>query len=264
MKNKSNKRFTPIMILIFTAFTAVTAVAMTTGIIKFSAQKDQNKVVRSLPIAEPVVNKELLKQYAQLLSSIDPARKEYLQMGSVKVLQEKDSTIISPEMSFVVARKNNDCYYRLGTIETYNLNGIYVQINYHTKKVVVSKQKQMGGASFDLAKFPKKFKEEGYTLSSVAKGNKRQIKLLNPSHLVYKEYALSYDTVSNQVTEIFTKTANETRPESQGQGRLIYVSFSKVANQADLKKYDPFQVVKQNDGQWQLQPRFKSYELIAM
>jgi hypothetical protein len=268
MKIKRSKSFTQIIIVLIITLTALVVVAMTTKVIKFSVQKSQDHTPNYLSSASNSISdrtdKQLLKKYAQLLTSIDPSRTEYLQIGSVKVLQEKDSTVISPEMSFMVARKNNDCYYRLGATETYNLNGVYIYINHNTKKVMVTKQKQMSGASFDLAKFPKRFKDEGYELSSLLKNGKCQIRLINPEHLAYKEYSLSYDTVSNRVTEIFTRTANETRPESHGQGKLIYVSFSKIADEVDLKKYDPFEVVKQKEGQWQLQQRFKGYELIVI
>lgn len=263
MKINHDKRFTQLVVVMAITLTALAVVAMT-GVMKFSAKKAEGQMLNHAPIVEKATDKQLLKQYAQLLSSIDPSRTEYLQMGSIKVLQEKDSTVLSPEMSFVVVRKNNDCYYRLGATETYNLRGVYVYVNHSTKKVMLSKQKQMAGTSFNLAKFPKRFQDEGYQLSSFIKGSKRQIRLVNPAHLIYKEYSLSYDTVTHKVTEIFTKTANESSPESQGRGKLIYVSFSKLTNEADLKKYDPFEVVKQKEGQWQLQQRFKGYELISM
>jgi|GEM_PF-2643012 len=208
---------------------------------------------------------KLYSEYETVLKTIDPGREEYFQKGKLTVINEEDSSVLTPETIYLVSRKGKDCYYQLGQSETYNIGGLYVYVDHRIRKILLSAQKELTSEALVAGKTPgKALKEEGYQISVSGNGSNREITLLNPDHPLYKEYTLSYDAASGKVSGIFTRMANERDPFAKGQGKLVFVKISESSAQADMNAYDPLKVVKLKGKEWGLTERFKGYELVVM
>lgn len=243
------------------------AAAIGTGGAKSSGNKGEKEsaATESTQVYRSNEEQALLMEYENVLKSIDPARNEYYQKGKFRILSERDSKEIIPETSFLVAKKGSDCFFQVGSTATYNMGGVYAQVDHHGKRVMLSKQKSIMGQLFSLGKAPgKKLKEEGYKISVSNAGNSRKITLKNLEHLSFKEYAITYDMVTKKVTDIFTRTANDRNPEKKGQGTLIYVKIDTVEDTVDLKNYDPFDIIELRGKEGKLKGRYSSYHLLIM
>ena len=206
---------------------------------------------------------ELLEEFRQVSSLVDANREEYELSGKLIIGRKRDSVLRSEQMDYLFSKKGKDLYYRLGKTETFNQNGIYVYVDHHARKVLVSTQKDVAvnKSLIDSKQLLKTFRSEGYELIGSDQGNERTVKLLNNNHVSCREYAITYNKSDKKVTGILTRLTDLEGEINEGNEMSVDLRIGTSKAVSELQRYNKALPVEKQGEEWRLKEGYVGYEL---
>lgn len=245
---------------------AVAALATKHGIIPFF-KSDGSVSVESMPVQSPkLYDKTLLAKLDTVMHSVDFSRNAYTISGSISVSNKADSSENMNNANFLICKKGGEFYYREGPVETINEGGFYICIDKDTRKVIVSEQKEINAMSIiNKAAIRKAIESENYELRSIFHGPLQVISLVNEHHVSCKEYAMTFDTLTNKINRIYNRMTNLSDPLNKAKDKIIDIRINRCETDADLSLYPGKNKVLRKDGnKWILTSEYSKYKLLVM
>lgn len=244
---------------------------MAASLITFAIQK-QEKQVNTTNIEDhtpedsayvpPVYDKMLLSRFEQLCQKLE-GKDGYAFSGSVSASDGADTTQAIKETNFIMCKKGQELYYKMGDSETINASGAYVLIDHAEKKVALSNQRDIVmPLGIQGSSLSKNLASEYYNLTSKTNGNERSISIINEQHLTCKEYSITYDTLSNDIKRIYTRLSGSGDPLNRDNEQVIDIRIMNWEKPDGAKHYFKNKAVKKKGADWELTKPYLSYELI--
>lgn len=243
---------------------ATSAAALAIKVKKDNAKPQVDKQPESKIFKAKIYDPKLLDTLSRVVNEIDLNTGKGSYQGSYSLTDLDDSTQSTSNIPYLLCKSEKDCYYRLGQIETYNAEGVYLCIDNRQKKILLSGQKEINISPVgNLETLKKGMVTENYTLSSRRNGPVKTIRLVNEKHITCKEYAISFDTLTKHVTRIFVRASNFQDPLNQHAGKIYDLRFTAFDRNANVSRYlVKDRVFHQNNGKIVLENKYKDYELL--
>jgi len=214
------------------------------------------------PVAK-VLDTALVRQLGNALNNFNPNRSSYTITGSIDVTDKSDSSKNTLNMDFVLCKKDSAFYYRIGKIETINESGINLNIDNAGRKIFRTNEKKLLGFNMlTAAQLYDILKTQNFDVSASVQGAVKTIRLLNENNIACKEYAISFDTVSNTISRIYTRQPSSSEPLNTKKDRATDLKILKVENKASLSDYT--RVGDVFDTQGNLRGDYKTYRIINL
>lgn len=218
--------------------------------------------------AAPVYDKVLFSKFEQICKKYDTLKKNYTIKGFVTMIDKADSsTHQMKNVNFILCKKGDALYYKLGATETINEDGVYLYIDHAGKRILAAQQKQINNAAGmqDLAQIATTLKSEYYNMSGSENNGIQTISFTNEHHITCKQYTISYDTLSHEIKHIYTRLTNFRDPLNKSKDKIIEMYISEWDNKALINDYVlPRQIVRTEGTGWKKTKAYENYELIDM
>lgn len=209
----------------------------------------------------------LLRKFALLAKQMDPSIKISTLAGTLRIADLPITAKSDVALPIVFSKQDGAFYYRLGTTETINAGGVYLQIDHQARQVAVSEQKAVyntdGMKAFaDLAGH---MKDEDYKISTRYAGNMQTISFVNENHVSCKEYTITFNKATMAIRRIFMRLSDPINPLNSKAGKIVDMRVDEWSRQSRLSAYlTPGQVVHKVKGVWKLTDGYKNYRLIKI
>ncbi|OCX53373.1 hypothetical protein BEL04_03470 [Mucilaginibacter sp. PPCGB 2223] len=252
-------------ILVLTLATAL-AFAINPRILGIFKPRETPQAKKAIPPAALVYDEASIRKLEDIAKNLDFGRPTYTITGNITVVNKEDSTQTMNAVAFILCKNKNEFYYKEGETETINQGGAYITINDRTKRVLVSPEKHVNTISIiNIDQIKEALRSEKYQLHSTKKNNEETISMLNEYHISCKEYNLTYDTVSNKLTRVYTRLTNIHDPLNKAKDKIIDIRFTRSDNQADMNDYvTKNKVIYKSGKQWNLTAQYADYQLIQL
>ncbi len=186
--------------------------------------------------------------------------------GTVNVTDGADTADHINNMRFLYARIGNDYYLKNGDTETLNAQGVYLYIEHAQKRILISKQKDIPEAPLpDMSGIVDKMQSEHYNMQDKKTGSYETIALLNEHHITCKEYAITFDTLSQKMHSVTMRLSFFSDPLNKKKDKVISMIVNRYENKADVNSFpDKNKIVEKDDDGWKLTGLYKGYKLIQV
>jgi len=244
----------------------VLAFAIQPKIFAFLKTQTGYKPPVNTPVKPKVYDEALLKKLDEVFRNLDFSKPAYTLSGSITVINKEDSTETMKNVFFLMCKNNNEFYYKQAGTETINQDGVYISINNQTKKIFISKQKEVNTASIiDVEKLRDALQSEKYELKSSIRNSQQTISMSNEYHISCKEYNLTFDTLTNKPTRIYMRLTNLRDPLNKSKDKIIDINIARLDNDGKLDEYvTKNKIVYKNGKNWKLTSKYDGYELIQL
>jgi hypothetical protein len=215
----------------------------------------------------PDPDKALLSKFKMLIRKIGDVEGNYTLAGVINIVDHANPKERMDNVKFLFCKHGDEFYYRLGTIATINEKGVYIYIDYQTKRIIVSDEKSVtreaGLKAFgDLGM---NIKSENYRLESKIRGNEQTISLINEHHISCKQYTISFDKRTMAIKRLYMRLSDFNEPLRTDNEKVVDVSIAEWDGNADLTKYpSKGDIVKNVNGGWKAVDAFKNYQIVKM
>jgi len=210
---------------------------------------------------------DTLAIFKKLCSQISDYKGAYTLAGVINIKNPTNPALEVKNVSFLFCKSGSEFYYKLGTTETLNENGVYLYIDHDRRNIMFSAQKQVAYDQGPL-KTPDvsaMLKSEHYRLLSSARGDERTITLLNEHHVSCKQYSLTFDNADLKLRRLFMRLTNLSDPGDQSTEEVVDVRIIQWDKTADLARYlTKNQVVRISGKNISGTGIFKNYKVIKM
>lgn len=224
-------------------------------------------------IAKPVVMDSVqsnkidtvkVERLKRVYGKLNLNKNEFLIAGSISAKNGADTADRLNNAAYIFSRKGASFYFKLGTTETINANGIYLYIDHKIKRVLLAKKKEVISDFImpELTTILNTVNEEGFELSSTTNGEIEQITLLNPYHLSCKEYTIAFNKKTLKPNKLYVRLSNSMESEDVKKDNVIDFRIRLSSPVSAIETYTVQNIVKKEKRGWILYPGFKSYELI--
>jgi len=230
-------------------------------------QKQQLPKAAIVKFATPVYDKALFDKFEQLSRKYDTIKQNYTVKGFITMIDKADTTTQMKNVDFVLCKKGNALYYKLGTTETINEDGVYLYIDHAGKRILVTQQKQIGNADAmqNLTRIAATLKSEYYNMTGSVKNGIQTISFTNEHHITCKQYTVSYDTLNNEIKHIYTRLTNFRDPLNKNKDKIMDMYLSEWDDKALITTYTlPGEIVKSEGKKWKKTKAYENYELISI
>jgi len=225
------------------------------------------------PVKKDTVNRTimydsvLVKKFKIVSQHFNPNNTVFTYSGTINMVDGADTTVKVKNVSFLFCRQNNDTYTKTGDAETLNAHGIYLYIEHDHKRVIVSSQKKIDDQQPlpDMSKLVENLRSEKYQMRNKINGKNETISIINEHHITCKEYAITFDTVTNQVNHLRIRLTNFNEPLNRNKEKVIDISMGTFNKSANIEQYintDKILIKAGND--WKLRAPYLDYELIKL
>jgi hypothetical protein len=208
----------------------------------------------------------LVRRFAALIGTVDFAKGNCFMSGSINLKDGKDSLNNLSGLRFLFDKRDSAIYYRIGASEIFNNGQINVLVDNANRKVLVSADRfQQNSPLTGFKEITAKLQSEHYRLiQQHFKGSLNKLVVLNEYQIGCKEMSMAYDTVSNTLKEIYTRTADVSDPMNKTKERRLRVSFEKIgeSQRGDIPMMS--EVLKRREGGFVLKGKYSAYELIIL
>jgi hypothetical protein len=212
-------------------------------------------------------DKALVGKFEMLCKKMTNIKGNYTVAGIINMSDKARPADKMENIRFLFCKKGDEFYYRLGSSATVNEQGVYLYIDYKTKRVMLSQKKQVGydAGLKQFGDIGANIKSENYKLSSKTTGNDQTISLINEYHISCKLYAITFDRHTMKIKHLHMRLSNFNEPLRTDNEKIVDVSISQWSNTADMTKYlTKSKVVRNENGKWKTVNEFKNYQLIKM
>lgn len=209
----------------------------------------------------PVVLGKFLKVCAQLNAYND----EFFLSGTLSTINGADTTEKVKGLKYVLNKKGQSMYYRLGNTETINNGGVYVFVDHNLKKLMISKNKRISVNPFipDLKKLVKSLQSEGYNLVTDKLGDKERIAVVNENHISCKMYRITFDPATLAPKQIYLRLSDAEMPADKTKDKVIEINIDECGKYSKEQQFDTNKILmKKTDHSWKQAKGFEGYELI--
>ncbi|MDB5149791.1 MAG: hypothetical protein JWQ57_3811 [Mucilaginibacter sp.] len=180
----------------------------------------------------------LLKKLGDILKGMDSSAPLFTLKGTINQVDNVDTAARMDHVPFVICKAGNELYYKMGEQETINQDGYCMQIDARSQRIFLEKQKRINAMGLPNADvLTRAMQSEGYELNIKKSGKYGTITMLNERNVYCKEYAVTYDTVTNKVTRMYSRLANPDEPANVQKTKIIEIGVADYAMKADLKDY---------------------------
>ena len=116
-----------------------------------------------------------------------------------------------------------------------------------------------------MATIGKSLRYEDYDLVGSNAGTAKKISLINNTHITCRELSMTYDTLSGQLRNIYTRFTNIADPLNKEKDRVISVSINDMEDNSHTGRYLRLHdVITSAGGNWRLKDKYANYELILL
>jgi len=186
--------------------------------------------------------------------------------GIINITDGADTADHINNMRFLYSRIGNDYYFKNGDNETLNAQGVYLYIEHAQKRILISKQKEIPKAPLpDMSGIADKMQSEHYSMQDKKNGGYETIALLNEHHITCKEYAITFDTLSQKMHSVTMRLSFFSDPLNKKKDKVISMVVNRYENKADVSVFpDKNKIVERNNDGWKLTDLYKGYKLIQI
>jgi hypothetical protein len=233
---------------------------------KTSMPAHRTKAVKSDSVDRITYDTVLLKKFADISKAFNVQKDVVTYSGVVNVNDGADSTNNVKALNFYYSRNGSNYYYKNGSTETLNAQGLYIYIEHDRKRILIAKQKEVQTAPLpDMTNVPDKLRSERYRLVDKMNGGYETIALLNEHHITCKEYAITFDTLHHQLNTVITRLSCFADPLNKKKDKVISMTINQYESRADAANFPDKSntVLKDGDG-WKLTAKYSNYELISL
>lgn len=204
-----------------------------------------------------------LRNFTRLFKHYDTLKTNYTIAGRISVIDLADTTEKMDRVPFLFCKNGNAFYYKIGTTETINAEGVYLYIDHSAKNIILSVQKGITMSTFPMADMAKTLRAEEFEMAGKSSGSLETVTLNNPHHISCKEYVMTYDTTTWELRRMHAKLTNSQQPLTKGNEKLVEINFSQWNDASRLDRYlQVANVIHKSDGNWKLNAPYAGYELI--
>jgi hypothetical protein len=205
----------------------------------------------------------LLAKLNSILNVFDEQRRSYTIAGTINTLDKADTSEKMNSVSFQLCKDGSDFYYKMGTTEAISEKGIYININEETKKVFITEGKQAENINMiNIKQLKSVLQTEEYDLLSKDDGQLETISLVNEHHFTCKEYAVTFDTTSKKLTNIFYRLAYFREPMNKNKEKLINIKLTVCDTVGDIGLYNTKSKIINEAGK--LTAKYSEYKLVHL
>ena len=215
----------------------------------------------------PMPDKTLLAKFELLCKKMNNVGDNYTLAGEININDKTDPAGKMNHVGFLFCKQGDEFYYRLGNTVTMNEGGVYLFIDNHTKRIMISGKKQVvyDGGLKQLANLGANIQSENYRMISKTTGDEQTISLINEHHISCKQYSLTFNKHSMQIKRLYMRLSNFNDPLRTDNEKIVDVAISRWDASADISKYPTKNsVIKNVNGDWKTAEGFKNYRLIKM
>jgi hypothetical protein len=211
---------------------------------------------------------ELVSRLEKALASLDRNKNELFFRGYMQVKEAGEASVLEEKpMDYLLIKRHQEFYYKIGNLEYFNTNKIGVLLNHDKQTISVLKKvdpQALYFASPEVNKIPEIIKSEGYKISSIEEDGLQTVSLKNEMHFTCKEYAITFDTLSFLPKRIsFRLTGNSNADQHSGE-RLLNLVFDEVRDQSLVENYLKKMPLKLAKGKWEVAQDYKHYQLFGL
>lgn len=243
------------------------ALLLLTGVIGWTMVREQSfSKPRKRNRAEMAKDSEFMNKLADVAKKYESLTSEYLFAGTINVDNGAAPEENMDHATIVFSKRDSLYYYRVGELEMFNLDTVFIQVDHSGKNILISRSKHAEDPEFfNLAKMTTHVKEEGYKISAEKRGTDDIISFKNPDHFTCKEYALTYDATTLDVHGYYLRLSNPEESENAEKDKVIDIRVSAWNKESNFDEYlVKAGVRREPDGGWSLDKRYAGYEQIRL
>jgi hypothetical protein len=231
-------------------------------------QSDRPGLVKGNPdTTQHPPDQALLARFEILNKKLSNVKGNYTLAGIININDHANPEAKMVNVKFLFCKHGDDFFYKLGTTATINEQGVYLYIDYQTKRILISEKKQVeydaGLKSF--ADLGANIQAEHYKLTSKISGDDETISLINDHHISCKQYSITFERRDMKIKRLFMRLSDINDPLRTDKEKVVDVSISEWDSSAELAKYlSKDNVIKNINGGWKTVNGFKNYRLIKM
>lgn len=219
------------------------------------------KAVNSAPV------NDTLKTFKKLCDQIKDCRGDYTLAGVINIANPTNPALEIKNVVFLFSKHGDQFYYRLGTTETINGQGVYLYIDHQNKNIMMSAQKQVNYDQGPLKPInvDETLRSEHYALTSLIRGDNQTISLVNEHHISCKQYAITFDKNTLKIKRLFMRLTDVRDPSNRNTEEVVDVHISQWDRSAALGNYlTKDKVIRTIGGKTRVTESFKNYRLTKM
>ena len=210
---------------------------------------------------------DTLGVFKKLCDRIRDTKGDYTLGGIINIKNPTNPTLELKNVSFLFCKSGSRFYYKLGTAEMINNEGVYLYIDHDRRNIMLSPQKEVAydQTPLNMPDVSTMMKTEHYRVSSSDKGNERTITLLNEHHVSCKQYSLTFDKDNLRLRRLFMRLTDLRNPDNSSTEEVVDVQITQWNRTADLSKYlNKRQVISIRGQMVSGTGNFKNYRVIKM
>lgn len=233
---------------------------------KASTPVHHAKIAKSDSVERITYDTLLLKKFADISRAFNVQKDVVTYSGVLSINDGADSTGNIKALNFYYSRNGNNYYYKNGSTETLNAQGIYLYIEHDHKRVLIAKQKEVPTAPLpDMSNVTDKLQSERYRLVDKKNGGYETIALINEHHISCKEYAITFDTLHHQLNTVVTRLSCFADPLNKKKDRVISMKMNLYESKSDAGNFpDKSNTILKDGNSWKLTAKYSNYELISL
>lgn len=266
MSFSSKTPFKSLAIILLTTSSLVVFAIQFTDLPKLNRQEiDYSKNEEAGNTDDPVTftyDKSLLLKFEQLCQVFN-RKKDYIFSGTIKETQSIDSSKSLTPIKFIMCRKGDNFYYQMGDAETINADGLCIMLDHSAKRIAISTQRGiMIPGIMNTINLEEKLRSEYYYLNSQNTGKETKLSIVNENHLTCKEYSITYNSLSSELTGMYTRLTDINHPSEREFDHEIEIQINNWGNKQDADNHLSKKVIIRRGREYELAAPYKDYELI--
>ncbi len=209
---------------------------------------------------------EVLEKFRTVCSKVTVGADEYYLDGSIRTLDQADSTAEESESVYILNKKGQYMYCKLGETETINSPGVYIYVDHPLKKIVISEEKKITTSAGlpDPSLLVKNMKEEGYQLLSQRSGQLESISLINDFHISCKLYQITFDAERLEPKQIKIRLSDALNPEDKGKDKVLEINIKSCSQHANKDLQMVKEIVEKKGSSWVAAAGYEDYQLVVI
>jgi hypothetical protein len=249
--------------------TACLVILMLVTVCGFAQQKIISKPIKQRDTVghEPAPDKALLNKFELLCKKMSNTNGNYTMAGIINIVNKANPDDKMENVDFLFCKQGDEFYYKLGQTTTIDEQGVYLFIDYKTKRIIVSQGKKVvyDAALKQFGDLGAKVYGENYKLLDKVNGDDETLSLINEHHISCKQYSITFNRQTLKIKKLFMRLTNFSDPLRTDNEKTVNVNITRWDNGADITKYlSKNNVVKNINGGWKTVSEFKNYQLIKM
>ena len=210
---------------------------------------------------------DTLKVFEKLCDRINDYRGDYTLAGVIDIKNPTDPALEVKDVSFLFCKLGSQFYYRLGTTESINEQGMYLYIDHKSKSIMVSSQKKVNydAGPLKAINVDGTLRSEHYRLTSRINGADRTISLVNEHHISCKQYSITFDKQTLKIKRLFMRLTDVRDPFNKNNDEVVDVHITQWDRTALIGKYlTKDKVIRMIRGKLIATENFRNYRVIKM